>query len=128
MPRGDLYPEIGPCEPGYLPLSANHVMYWEQVGNPRGRPVLFLHGGPGAGAGAVHRRFFDPEFWRLVIFHHRGAGRSRPLRAPPPVLPAGILAAGHLRPAWRGPLKAARQPRPEHAPGPAPGHRTPSPE
>ena len=79
MPRGDLFPEIGPFETGYLPLSASHVMYWEQVGNPRGRPVLFLHGGPGAGAGAVHRRFFDPEFWRVVIFDQRGAGRSRPL-------------------------------------------------
>src|SRR5579872_243043 len=51
MPRGDLFPEIGPFETGYLPLSSNHVMYWEQVGSPRGRPVLFLHGGPGAGAG-----------------------------------------------------------------------------
>lgn len=49
MPRGDLYPEIGPFETGYLPLSGGHVMYWEQVGNPRGRPALFLHGGPGAG-------------------------------------------------------------------------------
>ncbi len=79
MPRGDLFPQIGPFETGYLPLSAGHVMYWEQVGNPRGRPVLFLHGGPGAGAGAVHRRFFDPDFWRVVIFDQRGAGRSRPL-------------------------------------------------
>ena len=79
MPRGDLYPEIGPFETGYLPLSGGHVMYWEQVGNPRGRPVLFLHGGPGAGAGAVHRRFFDPDFWRVAIFDQRGAGRSRPL-------------------------------------------------
>ncbi len=79
MPRGDLFPEIGPYETGYLPLSGGHVMYWEQVGNPRGVPVLFLHGGPGAGAGAVHRRFFDPTFWRLVIFDQRGAGRSRPL-------------------------------------------------
>lgn len=79
MPRGDLYPEIGPFETGYLPLPGGHVMYWEQVGNPRGRPALFLHGGPGAGAGAVHRRFFDPDFWRIVIFDQRGAGRSRPL-------------------------------------------------
>ena len=79
MPRGDLFPEIGPFETGYLPLSAGHVMYWEQTGNPRGQPVLFLHGGPGAGAGAVHRRFFDPGFWRIVIFDQRGAGRSRPL-------------------------------------------------
>lgn len=79
MPRGDLFPEIGPFESGYLPLSDGHVMYWEQAGNPRGRPVLFLHGGPGAGAGAVHRRFFDPQHWRIVIFDQRGAGRSRPL-------------------------------------------------
>jgi proline iminopeptidase len=79
MPRGDLYPEIGPFETGYLPLTDSHVMYWEQVGNPRGTAALFLHGGPGAGAGAVHRRFFDPSFWRVVIFDQRGAGRSRPL-------------------------------------------------
>ena len=79
MPRGDLFPEIGPYETGYLPLTDGHVMYWEQVGNPRGLPVLFLHGGPGAGAGTVHRRFFDPDFWRVVIFDQRGAGRSRPL-------------------------------------------------
>jgi proline iminopeptidase len=79
MPRGDLFPEVGPLETGYLPLSGGHVMYWEQVGNPRGRAVLFLHGGPGAGAGAVHRRFFDPSYWRIIIFDQRGAGRSRPL-------------------------------------------------
>ena len=81
MPRGDLFPEIGPYETGYLPLSGGHVVYWEQAGNPNGRPVLFLHGGPGAGAGAVHRRFFDPPFWRIIIFDQRGAGRSRPLGA-----------------------------------------------
>jgi proline iminopeptidase len=88
MPRGDLFPDISPYETGLLPLSRSlpggaggpgHVMYWEQVGNPRGQPVLFLHGGPGAGAGAVHRRFFDPMHWRVVIFDQRGAGRSRPL-------------------------------------------------
>jgi proline iminopeptidase len=79
MPRGDLFPDIGPYETGHLPLSAHHVMYWEQVGNPGGAAVLFLHGGPGAGAGAVHRRFFDPNHWRLVIFDQRGAGRSKPL-------------------------------------------------
>ena len=79
MPRGDLFPEIGTYETGYLPLSDRHVMYWEQAGNPRGRPALFLHGGPGAGAGAVHRRFFDPNYWRIIIFDQRGAGRSRPL-------------------------------------------------
>jgi proline iminopeptidase len=83
MPRGDLFPEIGPFQTGYLPVDpANgHIMYWEQVGQANGPPVLFLHGGPGAGAGAVHRRFFDPNFWRVVIFDQRGAGRSRPLGA-----------------------------------------------
>jgi len=85
MPRGDLFPDIAPYETGLLPLShsgaggPSHVMYWEQVGNPRGQPVLFLHGGPGAGAGAVHRRFFDPQHFRVVIFDQRGAGRSRPM-------------------------------------------------
>ena len=79
MPRGDLFPDIAPYETGFLPLSSGHVMYWEQVGNPRGQPVLFLHGGPGAGAGAVHRRFFDPQHWRVIIFDQRGAGRTRPL-------------------------------------------------
>jgi proline iminopeptidase len=79
MPRGDLFPEVGPYQTGYLPVGDGHVIYWEQVGTPRGRPVLFLHGGPGAGAGAVHRRFFDPAFWRVVIFDQRGAGRSTPL-------------------------------------------------
>ena len=79
MPRGDLFPDISPYETGFLPVTGGHVLYWEQVGNPRGQPVLFLHGGPGAGAGAVHRRFFDPQHWRVVIFDQRGAGRSRPL-------------------------------------------------
>ena len=79
MPRGDLFPEIGPFETGYLPLSNGHMMYFEVSGNPSGQPVLFLHGGPGAGAGTVHRRFFDPTHWRVVIFDQRGAGRSRPL-------------------------------------------------
>ncbi|MCS6922375.1 MAG: prolyl aminopeptidase [Elioraea sp.] len=79
MPRSDLYPDIAPYDSGYLPLDHGHTMYWEQVGTPTGLPVLFLHGGPGAGAGAVHRRFFDPARFRVVIFDQRGAGRSRPL-------------------------------------------------
>ena len=79
MPRGDLFPDISPFETGLMPIGDGHVMYWEQVGNPLGMPVLFLHGGPGAGAGTVHRRFFDPAHWRVIIFDQRGAGRSRPL-------------------------------------------------
>jgi proline iminopeptidase len=54
-------------------------MYWEECGNRNGVPVLFLHGGPGAGASPTHRRFFDPEFYRIVIFDQRGSGRSTPL-------------------------------------------------
>jgi len=54
-------------------------MYWEQSGNPSGEPVLFLHGGPGAGAAPAHRRFFDPAHYRIIIFDQRGAGRSTPL-------------------------------------------------
>ena len=53
-------------------------MYWEEAGNPQGTPILFLHGGPGAGCTADHRRFFDPEFYRIVLFDQRGAGRSTP--------------------------------------------------
>ena len=77
--RRDLYPPIEPYRTGYLQLDRRHRMYWEQSGNPRGVPALFLHGGPGAGATPVHRRFFDPEYWRIVIFDQRGAGRSTPL-------------------------------------------------
>ena len=77
--RRDLFPPIEPYRTGRLRLDVRHTMYWEESGNPRGMPVLFLHGGPGAGATAVHRRFFDPTHWRIVIFDQRGAGRSTPL-------------------------------------------------
>lgn len=77
--RRDLFPPIEPYQTGALRLDARHTMYWEQSGNPRGVPALFLHGGPGAGATSVHRRFFDPAHWRIVIFDQRGAGRSTPL-------------------------------------------------
>ena len=77
--NGALYPEIEPFESGMLDLDGRHKMYWEQSGNPKGSPVVFLHGGPGAGAGPAHRRFFDPAHYRIVIFDQRGAGRSLPL-------------------------------------------------
>ena len=77
--RGELYPEIEPYNTGLLGLDAVHEMYWEECGNPRGMPVVFLHGGPGAGAAPAHRRFFDPGHYRTVIYDQRGAGRSRPL-------------------------------------------------
>jgi proline iminopeptidase len=77
--RTELYPAVEPYDSGMLAVDSRHTLYWEQSGNPRGVPVLFLHGGPGAGASPTHRRFFDPAFYRIVIFDQRGAGRSMPL-------------------------------------------------
>jgi proline iminopeptidase len=74
-----LFPPIEPFEAGWLELDPPHRMYYEQSGNPSGVAVVFLHGGPGAGASAVHRQFFDPRFYRIVVFDQRGAGRSTPL-------------------------------------------------
>jgi proline iminopeptidase len=81
MSRQDIFPPIEPYATGMLKLDAVHTMYWEQSGNPHGVPALFLHGGPGAGATPTHRRFFDPQHYRIVIFDQRGAGRSTPLGA-----------------------------------------------
>ena len=77
--KTDFYPAIEPFQTGTLPLDAFHTMYFEQSGNPSGVPVVFLHGGPGSGASPSHRQFFDPDFYRIVIFDQRGAGRSTPL-------------------------------------------------
>lgn len=74
----ELFPEIVPYETGVLPVGDGHVMYWEQSGNPDGPPVLFLHGGPGAGTTPTHRRFFDPQHYRIILFDQRGAGKSTP--------------------------------------------------
>jgi proline iminopeptidase len=75
----DLFQPIEPLTSGRLDLDGRHTLYWEVSGNPEGRPVVFLHGGPGAGAGPDHRRFFDPRHYRIVVFDQRGAGRSTPL-------------------------------------------------
>lgn len=74
----DFYPEIEPFKSEFLNVSDLHSIYVEQCGNPKGRPVLFLHGGPGGGCSADHRRFFDPEHYRIVLFDQRGSGRSTP--------------------------------------------------
>jgi proline iminopeptidase len=79
QPLLPLYPPIEPYASGMLDLDAPHRMYFEQSGHPKGVPVVFLHGGPGAGASAVHRQFFDPSFYRIVVLDQRGAGRSTPL-------------------------------------------------
>ncbi len=76
--RRELYPEIEPYRSGWLRVSAAHEVYWEECGNPRGKPALFVHGGPGAGADVRSRRFFDPRKYRIVLFDQRGCGRSRP--------------------------------------------------
>ncbi len=72
------YPEIKPYERHQIAVEAPHELYVDESGNPDGIPVLFVHGGPGAGCGKFDRRFFDPEVYRIVLFDQRGAGRSRP--------------------------------------------------
>jgi proline iminopeptidase len=79
MARHEFYPDIEPFATGYLPVGGPHQIYYEQCGNPKGAPVVFLHGGPGAGASPVHRRFFDPKHYHIIVFDQRGAGRSKPL-------------------------------------------------
>ena len=73
-----LYPDIEPYDVGKLSVSDLHTIVYEEVGSPRGRPALFLHGGPGVGISSSYRRFFDPEYYRLVLVDQRGAGRSTP--------------------------------------------------
>jgi proline iminopeptidase len=75
----ELFPPLEPNAKGTLKVDDVHTVYWEECGNPRGAPVVFLHGGPGAGATPTHRRFFDPQMYRIIIFDQRGAGRSTPL-------------------------------------------------
>ncbi len=78
-PASPLYPAIEPYRSGRLQVDDLHTLYWEECGNPNGVPALFLHGGPGAGLSPKHRQFFDPAFYRIVLFDQRGAGRSSPL-------------------------------------------------
>ena len=76
--RRTLYPDIEPYDAGFIDVSPLHRVYYEQCGNPRGKPVVFLHGGPGAGCNAKSRRFFDSKHYRIVLFDQRGCGRSTP--------------------------------------------------
>jgi proline iminopeptidase len=77
-PLRSLYPEIEPFDSGFLKVSSLHTLYYEQSGNPDGKPVVFLHGGPGGGTNAKCRRFFDPAVYRIVLFDQRGCGKSTP--------------------------------------------------
>ena len=77
-PRRELYPAIEPFRHGFLRVSDVHEIYYEECGNPAGKPAVFLHGGPGAGSDTRARQFFDPRHYRIVVFDQRGCGRSRP--------------------------------------------------
>ena len=76
--RRVLYPHIEPTRTGRLKVSDLHELYWEESGNPGGKPVVFLHGGPGGGSEPKQRRFFDPARYRIVLFDQRGCGKSTP--------------------------------------------------
>ncbi len=77
-PRKSLYPEIEPFRTGRLKVGPTHDIYFEESGNPKGKPVIFLHGGPGFGSEPKQRRFFDPAAYRIVLFDQRGCGKSTP--------------------------------------------------
>jgi proline iminopeptidase len=76
--RRTYYPAIEPYKTGTLPVSGGHALYFEESGNPKGKPVVFLHGGPGGGTEPKQRRFFDPTAYRIVLFDQRGCGKSTP--------------------------------------------------
>lgn len=73
-----LYPPIEPFQTGQLDTGEGHTLYWERCGNPQGKPAVFLHGGPGSGCTADHRRLFDPQKYCVLLFDQRGCGRSTP--------------------------------------------------
>lgn len=73
-----LYPPIQPYQQAWLPVGDRHQLYYEQSGNPNGKPVVFVHGGPGGGCSPIHRQFFDPSVYRIILFDQRGSGQSKP--------------------------------------------------
>lgn len=74
----EFYPDIEPFKTGMLKVSELHTLYYEEVGNPQGKPMVFVHGGPGGGVDASMRRYFDPKVWRIILFDQRGCGKSTP--------------------------------------------------
>ena len=75
--RNKLFPPLEPYDTGFL-KKGKHEIYFEQCGNPKGKPAIFLHGGPGGGCGSLSRRFFNPKKYRIILFDQRGCGRSKP--------------------------------------------------
>jgi proline iminopeptidase len=73
-----LYPKILPYDQQWLEVGEGHQLYLEQSGNPSGIPVIYFHGGPGGGSSENHRRYFDPQIYRIILFDQRGCGRSNP--------------------------------------------------
>lgn len=76
--RRTLYPPIEPYRTGFLDVGDGHSLYWELCGNPDGKPVVFLHGGPGGASSPDHRRQFDPDLYKILVFDQRGCGKSTP--------------------------------------------------
>ncbi|HET7817479.1 MAG TPA: prolyl aminopeptidase [Sphingomicrobium sp.] len=76
--RRTLYPAIEPYESGMLDVGDGHSLYWELCGNPDGKPVVFLHGGPGGASSPDHRRQFNPQAYKILVFDQRGCGKSTP--------------------------------------------------
>ncbi|MCA1652740.1 MAG: prolyl aminopeptidase [Sphingomicrobium sp.] len=76
--RRSLYPPILPYDSGHLDVGDGHSLYWELCGNPKGKPVVFLHGGPGGASSPDHRRQFDPDRYKILVFDQRGCGKSTP--------------------------------------------------
>ncbi|MBD2357726.1 prolyl aminopeptidase [Tolypothrix sp. FACHB-123] len=74
----ELYPAIAPYNEGYLQVSELHKIHFEESGNPQGKPIVLLHGGPGGGCPPFYRQYFHPQKWRLVMFDQRGCGQSKP--------------------------------------------------
>lgn len=72
------YPPIKPYAVHHMPVESPHQLYIEECGNPNGLPILYVHGGPGSGCSKDSRRFFDPNFYRIILFDQRGCGRSTP--------------------------------------------------
>lgn len=73
------YPQFSSYNESFLKVSPNHEIYYEESGNPKGKPVIVFHGGPGSKSKPKYRRFFNPEKWRIVMFDQRGCGKSKPL-------------------------------------------------